>query len=199
MSTLNVAEQRRIAVDAALARIRRAAGTHATLPDPAIAEVKAAVLALAQQRQLWDLKDFPIPEGQLWGVYEVNQDADGRFAVYASAAHPGHSQPPHNHTTWACIAGVTGVEKNLLWQRVSGDGEPGPATVAATRELSLGPDEVCFLGPEDIHTIEVMAPGNAMHLHVYGLGFPHLDRRIRYDIAAGSCSYFPVFKDIPRV
>ena len=199
MSTLNVAEQRRVAVEAALARIRRVAGLHATLPDPAIEEVRAAVLELAQQRHLWDLKDFPIPEGQLWGVYEVNQDADGRFAVYASAAHPGHSQPPHNHTTWACIAGVTGVEKNLLWQRVSGEGEPGPATVAATGELSLGPDEVCFLGPEDIHTIEVMAPGDAMHLHVYGLGFPYLDRRIRYDTATGTCSYFPVFKDIPRV
>lgn len=199
MSAVDVAEQRRIAVDATLARIRRAAGTHVTLPGPAVEEVKAAVLELAQQRHLWALKDFPIPEGQLWGVYEVNQDADGRFAVYASAAHPGHSQPPHNHTTWACIAGVTGVEKNVLWQRVSGGDRPGPAQVEPMLELSLGEDDVFFLGPEDIHTIEVLAPGDAMHLHVYGLGFPYLDRRIRYDTAAGTCSYFPVFKDIPRV
>jgi predicted metal-dependent enzyme (double-stranded beta helix superfamily) len=199
MSDVDVAEARRVAVAAALVRIRRAAGTHVSLPAPAVEEVKAAVLELAQQRHLWALKDFPIPEGQLWGVYEVNQDADGRFAVYASAARPGHSQPPHNHTTWACISGVTGVEKNVLWQRVSGGDRPGPAQVEPTLELSLGADDVFFLGPEDIHTIEVLAPGDAMHLHVYGLGFPYLDKRIRYDTASGTCSYFPVFKDIPRV
>lgn len=194
-----LAGERRAAVHAALARIRRVADTPAALATEAIAEVQAAVLALAQQRHLWDLRDFPIPAGQLWGVYEANEDADGRFAVYASAAHPGHSQPPHNHTTWACIAGVTGVEKNVLWRRVSGGAAPGPAVVEPVRELALGPDDVCFLGPDDIHTIEVLAPGDAMHLHVYGLGFPHLDRRIRYDLPTRSCSYFPVFRDIPKI
>ena len=198
MSVSSLALARRAAVDMALTRIRRAAGTDELLHPAAVEEVKAAVLDLARQRQLWVLPDFPIPAGQLWGVYEVNEDADGRFAVYASAAHPGHSQPPHNHTTWACIAGVTGVEKNVLWRRVSGGDQPGTAVVEQTQTLSLGPGDVFFLGPDDIHTIEVMAPDNAMHLHVYGLGFPHLDRRIRYDTAAGTCSYFPVFKDIPK-
>jgi len=199
VSDAALAGERRAAVDAALARIRRAADGPAELSPAAIEEVQATVLALAHQRHLWALKDFPIPAGQLWGVYEVNQDADGRFAMYASAAHPGHSQPPHNHTTWACIAGVSGVEKNILWRRISGGVKPGPAVVEQTRELSLGPGDVFFLGPDDIHTIEVMGPHDAMHLHVYGLGFPCLDRRIRYDVYAGTCSYFPVFKDIPKI
>ena len=199
MSSAALALERQTAVDAALARIRRAAGSDPLPHPPAVEEVKAAVLDLARQRHLWALQDFPIPAGQLWGVYEVNEDADGRFAVYASAAHPRHSQPPHNHTTWACIAGVTGVEKNILWQRMSGGDQPGPAIVEQTQTLSLGPGDAFFLGPDDIHTIEVMAPGDAMHLHVYGLGFPYLDKRMRYDVSAGTCDYFPVFRDIPKI
>ena len=198
-----LAAERRAAVIAALARIRKTAGSAAHPDAAAIAEIKAVTRALAAQRHLWERKDFPIAPGQVWGVYEVNEDADGRFALYASAAHPGHRQPPHNHTTWACIAGVRGIEVNRLFRRVKGGAEPGPAELEQTGELSLGQGDVFFLGPDDIHTIDIIQPDDAMHLHLYGLGFPHLDRRMRYDLQAGAlrgtCNYFPVFSDIPKI
>ena len=191
--------ERRAAVNAVLERIRRAVGDTKVPDIAAIESIKAATRELAAQHHLWDLGDLPIAKGQVWGIYELNEDADGRFAVYASAAHPGHRQPPHNHTTWACIAGVSGVEVNGLYRRVSGGTRPGPMALEQTGELSLGRGDVFFLGAEDIHTIEIIPPEDAMHLHVYGLGFPHLDKRIRFDLPTGTCEYFPVFTDIPKL
>ena len=194
-----LAAERRAAVKQTLARIRPAAG-HAAMPDAAaIDTIKLATRELAAQSWLWALPDFPIAQDRVWGVYEVSEDPDGRFAVYASAARPGHSQPPHNHTTWACIAGVTGIELNRFFRRVDAGAVPGPAQVEQIAEQNLGAGDVCFLGPDDIHTIDILQPGDAMHLHLYGLGFPRLDKRVRYDRQARTCDYFPVFSDIPKI
>ena len=148
---------------------------------------------------MWALEDFPIPADRLWGVYELSEDPDGRFALYASAARPGHAQPPHDHTTWACIAGVEGVELNRLYRIVTGGREPGPAHIELVAEKPLGPGDPIFLGPADVHDILVTGERTAMHLHLYGRGLPHLDRRLRHDTVAGTCEHFPAFTGIPRL
>ena len=50
---------------------------------------------------------------------------DGRFALYGSAGVPGKAQPPHNHTTWASIAGVFGDEHNVFYERTDRGETPG--------------------------------------------------------------------------
>jgi hypothetical protein len=199
MADANLYAQRREAVDNALRIMRAAVGTASTLEASVARIVEEQILGLAQRSELWDLKDFPIQAGQRWGVWEVSEDADGRFAVYASAAHPGHAQPPHNHTTWACIAGVSGTEVNRFYQRIEGDGTPGPARLLQSGQRDIGKGAVVLLGPDDIHDIEIVGPSDAMHLHVYGLGFSHLHRRMRYDMSDARCEYFPVFTDIPKL
>jgi len=203
MSTTSTAamlkQERRAQVNAALAAVRAAAGASASPDAAAVATIKTILASLAAQRHLWELEDFPIPAGQVWGVYEVSEDPDGRFALYASAARPGHAQPPHNHTTWACIAGVYGVEVNRLYKIVDGGAMPGPARIELAAEIPLGKGDEIFLGPDEVHDIRVVEPETAMHLHLYGLGLPHLDRRLKHDMAAGTCQYFPVFTGIPKL
>lgn len=198
-SSSALAEERRALVRDALAEVRSVAAASPVPQGAAIEKIKQTLGALAARKHLWDLRDFPIPAGQLWGVYEISEDEDGRFALYASAAHPGHAQPPHNHTTWACIAGVTGVEVNRLYRVLEGGKQAGPGRVELASEIPLGEGDLIFLGPDAIHDIRVAEPVTAMHLHLYGLGLPHLDKRLRFDMAAGTCEVFPVFSDIPKI
>jgi len=199
VSTPSLAEERRTRVREALDQVRAVAATSAAPQAAAIARIKETLVELATRGHLWDLRDFPIADGQLWGVYEISEDEDGRFALYASAALPGHAQPPHNHTTWACIAGVAGVEVNRLYRLVEGDMQAGPGRVEAVEEIALGAGDVMFLQADDIHDIRVAGPAAAMHLHLYGLGLPHLHKRLRFDMATGSWQVFPVFSEIPKI
>lgn len=192
--------RRRAQVEAALTRVRAAVGDRPHDPTPEAAQLLRTILTdLAADAKLWAVEDFPIGGDRLWGVYEVHEDPDGRFALYASAAHPGHAQPPHNHTTWACIAGVAGVEINRLYRIDAGGRIPGPSRLTKVAEIPVGPGDSIFLGPDDVHDICVAEPESAMHLHLYGLGLPRLDRRLRHDLTAGTCEYFPVFSGIPRL
>jgi predicted metal-dependent enzyme (double-stranded beta helix superfamily) len=52
-------------------------------------------------------------------LYRVSEDADHRFALYVNSSFGGHITPPHNHTTWAVIVGITGDELNLFYDRIS--------------------------------------------------------------------------------
>lgn len=186
------------AISIALAGMREATRGSDAPGRAAAARISELLLSLAKQRELWHPALFPIAADRRWAVYELSEDPNGQFALYMSAARPGHAQPPHNHTTWAAIAGISGIEANHLFERTDPPIVPGGARLKALRTQWLGADEVMFLGPEDIHSIEVTEGAPALHLHVYGRGFRTLDRRVRFDLTSGQCDYFPVFNDIPR-
>ena len=73
--------------------------------------------ALARRAELFPADEFPL--GSDGGIYRLAEDPDHRFALYASAGGPGKKVPPHNHTTWAIIAGVHGAERNVVYERLA--------------------------------------------------------------------------------
>ncbi len=148
---------------------------------------------LASSTGLWNADDFPIPEDKLWQAYLLHEDSDGCHAMYAVAMKPGHAQPPHNHTTWAVIAGVRGREKNTVYVR---DGDAQQARIRHVSDITVDAHRVIALGAQDIHSIEVLGPGNALHLHLYGRGFAHLGDRLIFDLETGIGTPFPVIQNI---
>ncbi|MCW5746061.1 MAG: hypothetical protein KIT36_07675 [Alphaproteobacteria bacterium] len=91
--------------------------------------------------------------------------------------------PPHNHTTWALIAGVHGQEHNVRYARVA-DGGNDPDIVKLERdgERTIVSGNCIEYLPDDFHTIQVPAGGApALHLHLYGLSLEHLPRRVTVD------------------
>lgn len=171
---------------------------------------------LAGDEKLWNGEDFPVPEDKLWQAYQLHEDADGSYAIYAVAMKPGHQQPPHNHTTWAVIAGVRGCERNELYVREGGnDGEP--VRIRRLMDITVGKGKVIAMGAHDIHSIEVLAPekdsrqqqgaqgastrdllddGAALHLHLYGKGLSHLNDRLIFDLETGMGQPFPIIQGI---
>ena len=102
---MSLMEQRREAVEATLERVRGIEARHG-VTRAALEALKPVLIELAGRAELFPPEHFPVSPGGRGRVYRLAEDTDRRFALYASAGVPGKAQPPHNHTTWAVIAGV---------------------------------------------------------------------------------------------
>lgn len=146
--------------------------------------IKQEVIGLASQNDLFPSEHFPIPTGKAAAVYRLSEGRDRRFALYVSAGLPGNPQPPHNHTTWAVISGISGDEHNVFYERIDDRTKLNAGLLRKTGELTVRPGNACALMPDDFHTIEVLG-GPALHLHLYGLSLENLPDRICFEGSEG--------------
>ena len=193
---MSVQEQRAEAVAQTMDAIRRieaAKGvTHAALDA-----IKDKLIALAARTELFPPAHFPVAEGRSGVVYRLSEDADLRYALYASAGMPGKAQPPHNHTTWAAIAGVYGDEHNVFYERIDNRDAPGTGRLRRTGERTVTRGNAVAFLPDDFHTIEVLGDKPSLHLHVYGRSLEHLPERIFF--AASDGGPYKVFPANPNI
>ncbi|MDB5954848.1 rhodanese-like domain-containing protein [Ramlibacter sp.] len=178
----DVASQRAVAVASFLQSVRPIApGAHHATPAQ-LGQVAAALEKLAGQQHLFPAEHFPhavdIP------VYRLAEDAVGRNALYVAANRPGASQRPHDHTTWAVIAGVRGVERNVFYRREATD-EPGRERLHELRTVDVVAGNSVTIGPRDVHTIEARGDTPSLHLHFYGLALDRLEERVVFDDRSG--------------
>lgn len=154
-------------------------------------KIGGLLASLASRADLFPQEEFPL--GADGGIYRLSEDPDHRFALYASAGGAGKKVPPHNHTTWAIIAGVHGAERNVVYERLDNGAREGFVQLreAPAKEKTLrGGDVIAYL-PDDFHHIETpVGSGNALHLHFYGLSLEQLPDRVTVDLAAGTSKRF---------
>ncbi len=165
------------AIQSAMAEIKRIA------PQPAIdrttlESLKPVLIDLASQTSLFPLEDFKIGAGKHGAIYELAVDHDGRFALYASAGMPGKAQPPHNHTTWAVISGVSGDEHNVGYERTDDRKVDLQGQLQKRWELTCRKGNAVAFLDDDFHTIEVTSTEPTLHLHLYGLSLEQLPGRV---------------------
>jgi rhodanese-related sulfurtransferase/predicted metal-dependent enzyme (double-stranded beta helix superfamily) len=154
-------------------------------------KIGGLLASLASRADLFPQDEFPL--GADGGIYRLSEDPDHRFALYASAGGAGKKVPPHNHTTWAIIAGVHGVERNVVYERLDSGAREDVVQLreapAKEKTLRRG-DVICYL-PDDFHHIETPAgSGDALHLHFYGLSLEHLPNRVSVDMTTGTAKRF---------
>ena len=150
--------------------------------------VKTEMLALAANEALFPASEFPPPQAGEKGSkrYLLQEEPDGRFAIYLLALNPGNETKPHDHTTWAVVVSVEGQELNRVYRRVDDGTEAGKARLELAREVMVEPGTGIALMPEDIHSIHTSGAKPTRHLHVYGLALEKLDQRVGYDMEAGT-------------
>jgi predicted metal-dependent enzyme (double-stranded beta helix superfamily) len=189
---VSVAELRRTAVAASIARIRQVERAQGVTPA-ALREIRAILLELAARRELFPPGDFPseLNEHGHNAIYQLAADPVDRLALVRSTSRGAKQVPPHNHTTWAVIVGVQGEEENFFYAREDDGSVPGRGILRRIGHETVRPGSGVCMMPEHIHHIETEGDSHTLHLHMYGLALHRLDARVAYNVAEGSYRVFP--------
>lgn len=189
---MTLQETRRDAVNAAVEQIRAIVG--AAPPDrQRLAMALSELQGLAARAEFWSEAEFPPPdEATRQARYLIREDEDHSLALYLNVMLPGRRIPPHNHTTWACVAGIAGEEYNQVYRRVDDGATPGHARLEPAELVVVGPDRGIALLPDDIHSVEIRGGTPIRHLHMYGKALETLSERLAFDLESQTCKPMPM-------
>lgn len=154
--------------------------------------IKAEVMALAAKKELFPVEDFPANDESTRNnvLYRLSEDEDHRFVLYGHVARGKVAAPPHDHTTWAVIAGIEGEELNRLYEH---DGDGG---VTQVTETVVGPGTAVAFLPDDLHSIHIDGEAPVLNFHMYGLGLEQLHGRRYYRADSHEWKFFPASDSI---
>jgi predicted metal-dependent enzyme (double-stranded beta helix superfamily) len=165
-------------------------------PRAIVAQIGSLVHQLALTTGWLEAKHYECDPEQGFGAHLLHEEPDHSLAVFVGSWLPGRGAPPHNHGTWAVIAGVEGAERNTLWVRMDDGSRPGYAKICKRREQVLGPGEVMTFQPDSIHSVVNETDRVSVSLHVYGTHINHT-HRFQFDPDRNSASAYIVKVDEP--
>jgi predicted metal-dependent enzyme (double-stranded beta helix superfamily) len=146
----------------------RAIAAKSSDPGTIIQQVRPLALRLAANPAWVRPEFYQCDEEQGFGVHLLHEEADHSLALFAIAWLPGRGAPPHNHATWAVVAGVDGPERNTFWKRVDDGSRPGHAEIVKTASKVFGEGDVVSLLPDGIHSVDNETDAVTLSLHIYG-------------------------------
>ena len=75
---------------------------------------------------------------------------------------------PHDHGTWAVVAGIEGVERNIRYRRVDANDRPGYAELEVKREFDADAGDLLCIRSGGIHKVTNETDSMTLSLHTYG-------------------------------
>ena len=107
---MKFAELRHEMIGLTVDSIRAIAGT-GPVDRVMLEHMENCLISLARRRAFFAAEATRLAEGRQEETSLLHCDPDGRFALYLFAGTSANETPPHDHTTWAVIAGIVGEER----------------------------------------------------------------------------------------
>jgi predicted metal-dependent enzyme (double-stranded beta helix superfamily) len=182
---------------AALVTMLRIARAAARDERDMLARVSKLAQRAAAHRDAWLHPKMCVPDaGQGFGACVLHEETDHQLAVFVASWLPDRGTPPHDHGTWAVVAGLEGAERNSFWKRLDDRSRPGHAEIVRVGEHTLAPGDVVAMPSGAIHSVWNDGDRISVSLHIYGRHVNHT-RRSRYDPETGTETPFRlVTKDL---
>ncbi len=120
--------------------------------------------------------------GNAAGIYALHEEPDHSLAIFVVTWLPGDETPPHDHGTWAVIAGLDGHETNHWWKRLDDGTTPGHADVRRAGSERIDAASIIAMTGEAIHSLHNDSGAVSTTLHLYGRNVDYTDRH-KYDPA----------------
>jgi predicted metal-dependent enzyme (double-stranded beta helix superfamily) len=121
-------------------------------------------------------KHYETDEEQGFGVHLLHEEADHSLAVILVNWLPGRGTPPHDHGTWAVVAGIEGVERNVRYQRLDDRSRPDYAELEVKKDFDANEGELVCIKTGGIHKVTNETDSMTLSLHTYGMHINHTNR-----------------------
>jgi predicted metal-dependent enzyme (double-stranded beta helix superfamily) len=113
---------------------------------------------------------------QGFGVHLLHEEADHSLAVILVNWLPGRGTPPHDHGTWAVVAGIEGVEHNVRYNRLDDRTKPDYAELSVKKDFNANEGELVCIKTGGIHKVTNETDRVTLSLHTYGMHINHSNR-----------------------
>jgi predicted metal-dependent enzyme (double-stranded beta helix superfamily) len=141
-----------------------------------ISHVGPLAQRLALDKTWLQKKHYEANPEQGFGAFLLHEEPDHSLAVFVVNWLPGRGAPPHDHGTWAVVAGVEGLEKNTSYRRIDNRDRPGFAELEVKKEAVAGPGDLVCMKTGGIHSVHNDTENISLSLHSYGRHVNHTDR-----------------------
>ena len=121
-------------------------------------------------------KHYETDAEQGFGVHLLHEEADHSLAVILVNWLPGRGTPPHDHGTWAVVAGIEGVEHNVRYKRLDDRSDPDYAELAVKEDFAANEGELVCIRTGGIHKVTNETERMTLSLHTYGRHINHTNR-----------------------
>ena len=121
-------------------------------------------------------KHYEADEEQGFGVYLLHEEADHSLAVILVNWLPDRGTPPHDHGTWAVVAGIEGVEHNVRYQRLDDRARSDYAELGVKKDFDANEGELVCIKTGGIHKVTNRTDRMTLSLHTYGMHINHTNR-----------------------
>jgi predicted metal-dependent enzyme (double-stranded beta helix superfamily) len=121
-------------------------------------------------------KHYETDDEQGFGVHLLHEEPDHSLAVLVVNWLPGRGTPPHDHGTWAVVAGLEGMEHNVRYKRLDDGSRAGYSELEIKHEFDACEGDLVCMKTGGIHMVTNQTDNITLSVHTYGRHINHTSR-----------------------
>ena len=159
--------------------------------DEILGKVGPLAQRLVADKSWLEPRHYEADEAQGFGVYLLHEEPDHSLAVLVVNWLPGRGTPPHDHGTWAVVAGIEGKERNIRYNRLDDGSRPDYAELEVKHAFDAGAGDLVLMKTGGIHQVTNETDSMTLSLHTYGMHVNYTDRA-QFDLDRNECKRFQI-------